>query len=345
MVAETIETAERNREKWKKYDELWEKATPKKTEEMKEKWKESLNTIEKIDIKKYEEKPWYPLIERFKDIPWVELNDKDIISIFKWIWISNDKEDIITQIEASIENVVFSKPETKDYIRNYLKTVRSLNKKEDKKDNKDNSKENEKKRELPKAFKEYSFLNNIEDDNVQLLVSNYLILPDWKNWKADDNKDLETAFKITINKLIEGKQIHRNEAFEIAMNDIQKWSIESKFYALKYINSLVQTTEWSQWNVDIKNFNKMKDWHKLVKKEYLEFKIGKLEKLIKETTDDWEKLRQELELDNLKEELNKDDFEWEGEVFTWNNEFEKGKGGKEGEEVGGKGEKGEEDKK
>jgi hypothetical protein len=142
-----------------------------------------------------------------------------------------------------------------------------------------------------------------------------LNLPDWDSLTPNNKKDLDTAFKITVNKIIEWKQIPRNKNYEIAMNDINSWNIESKFYALKYINSLVQVTWWSSWRKNIKDFKQIKERHNLTKKEYLEFKIEQIKKQIKESNNDTEKFKLELELENLKENIKEDDFKWE--VFTW----------------------------
>jgi hypothetical protein len=308
----SIESIENPEEiiKNEEFDKKWKEATPEQTSEMQNRVKDSFIWNEKIDIKKFEDKPWYPIIERFTNIDWIKLTNEEKISILEWVWKSNNIQNVINWLDKSINQSTLIDTEKKQFLQKYLHIVKKLNKKS-------NINENQeiKKQDLPKVFWNYTFLSNFEDKNVQLLASNYLILPDWINWEPDTNKDLETAFQVTVNKIIEWKQISKNESFEIAMNDIQKWNIEEKFYALKYINTLVQTSQWSKWWKNRKDFKQMKEKHNLKKKEYLDFKIDKIEKLILKSWNDSEKLKYELELETLQEEKNEEDFEWE--VFSW----------------------------
>ena len=270
-------------------------------------WSENVNeNQEKIDLKKIKEKPWYPIIERFIETSWIKLSNQDLYLIFEWIWDKHDWQILIDQLKESLEHKTIN---NKEYLLNYLNIAKKLNKEK---------KEiwTDKEIDLPKVFNKYDFLNNKNDEIVTIIANNYLVLPDL-NWESNEQKDIKTALKLSVNKIIDWKQFPRNENFDLAMKDINNinWSIEEKFYALKYINSLVQTSGWSKWWKNKKDFKQIKERHKLTKKEYLDFKIEQVEQLLVKSKNETEKLKYELELESLNENLNDDDFKWE--VFQW----------------------------
>lgn len=285
---------------------------------------ESNENLQEI-LNEFKEDPNYPIIERFEKI-WIpnseknhsetnnslELEDKTKVEIYKVLkekWWDNPLQNL----KNNLSSISFSNKEQKMYLNNYLEKVIDLNKDKQKVE----KNWNEELLELPKEFKSVSILNNQYDNVVQLLIKNYTKIPDWKEWNPDFQKDIKTSFEITANKIIEWKKFSRNESFDIAMKDIKNWDIETRYYALSYINSLVNTSEWLKWIKSQKDYLKIKKGSEKSNNEYLNFKIWKLKQQKKQAEIDWNKKeieRLELKISSL-----------ENEKTEWWNIFEAGK--------------------
>lgn len=250
------------------------------------------------ELKLFREHSYFPIIDRFTKLSWVDVKNYDMVAIAK---VFNEKK--FHEINSSSLNNVDIDSKLKGYLSNYISKIEELNPK------------NEWKQldeiEIPKEFDNIDALQDQDNDLVQLLAKNHTRIPDWKDWSPDFSKDIETTFKITLNKLIDWKQFQRTESFDLAVNDIKNWDIETKFVALSYVYSLVNTKELLKWAKTKNSFDKIKWDHNEKKQIYLDFKIEQLGKQIKNTVDNKEKLKLTKELDKVINEKNENDFEWE----------------------------------
>lgn len=275
--------------------------------------KSSLNeSNEKIDIEKNKENPNYPIIERFSEIDWINIDNNQIDSIIKALEkyenmdLLKDFDNIASEIEIDDKKLI-------DTLGLFISQIKKP---------KLDQETSEKQFEIPEDFESssYDFLKKKENHTVQLLIENYTSFPDWNEWKPNFEKDLETTFKIAFNKTIKWKHFARSESFEIAKNYILNWDIEDKFIALEYINSLVNTKEWAK----AKKTNNL----------YIKWKIKKLEEKLKkiDENDDFHKNNKEkqkekakinIELSKLKEiEIKQNEDKIESEVFAWDSKIE-----------------------
>lgn len=293
-------------------------------EKKEDKWNvdENVKKVEqKKDLEKFKENPCFPIIERFSELPWIELTDDDLGSINKALKDDNSN-DVLWSLELLIndKNLEFSNPETKKYLSNYLNKIKDLNwgekrKPKEKKDNRDLENVEKEEVKIPESFKNYEFLNDEKNPTIQLLIDNHLEIPEWQDWKPNQEKDLETTFNVSVNKLIDKKNFPRTESFELALKDVRDWNIETKFNALQYIYSFVQKKEWWKWRGDVNSYNKIRTEHGLKKQDYFDFKINQLEKHLKNENEwekNWEKIKKlEIEIQKYKDWKGVDDFEWD----------------------------------
>lgn len=275
-------------------------------------------TQEQIDLSKFKENPNYPILERFTQIQWkdgnildsTQLADEDLIQISD-VLEKNKWEDPLEYLKVNLWEIDFKNPDTSNYLTQYIDKVLELNK-----DKKEIKNENwEEKLALPEEFKNNPVLNNENDDIVQLLVKNHTKLPDLNNWKPNFNKDILTTFEVTADKIIEWRIFPRNKSFELAMNNVKHWDIETRYNALSDINTFVNTLEWIKWERDelahdgVENsendINNMRE---------LDYEITRLNEQLVEAKNTWDNKKiQELQLEISK--LEQDKSSWE--VFEW----------------------------
>lgn len=248
---------------------------------------------EKLDLEKFKEHPNYPILERFsklswtdwKSIEWTQLTNNDLLQLSKAL-DKNWWKDDIEKLKSTLKDVKFDNPMTWSFLSSYLEKVKELNPSSTKKETKD--KWWEIKVELPAEFKKNDLLNNDKDDIVQLLAKNYKKFPDLWDWTSDFNKDIMTTFEISANKLIEGKQIKRNESFDLAMRDVKNSDLKTRFFALKYLNSYINTSEWLKWVKSMKSYQDIVNSHEDNREEYVEVKIEQLNKDLEVAKNKWD---------------------------------------------------------
>ncbi len=328
LISETIEQSKNKEELWKKEiaynipkQNLYWTFTPSKSNINYEKIdnteeKTNINSEQqvtnkewlenkKFDLNKFKENPNYPILERFTQIQWrnwekinnTQLSNDNLLEISK-ILQENWWKNSLDYLKSKLNTIDFKDKKTAFYLWNYIDKVKLLNKwkKEETLD------DWEKLYSLPKEFKDINILNNQKDDIVQLLIKNYTKLPNTNNWEPKFEKDILTTFEITANKIIEWKNFPRNESFDLAMRDIKNGDLETRYNALSYINSLVNTLEWIKWLNSKIDYKKN---HELKKQDYLDFKILKLNKELIELQNKWDNIKaQELKQNII-------DLEWE----------------------------------
>ena len=268
---------------------------------------EQKETIEVRESEKHKENPNYPIIQRFLQMEGINVSNEDKENIYKSF--ENLKEINLQQLRWNIEWGNFSEPKLKLILTLYLSKIEELN------INQTEEKNDSEEIKLPEEFRNSEHLNDSKNEVIQLLAQNYIKIPDWENWQANFDKDIQTCFEITTNKIIIWKEFPRNEAFEIAIEDIKSWDLETKIQALEYIHSLVNTSEWIRWAKSKKLFEKVRSDNLAKKQAYLDFKITKLQKQIEQEWDKQKKKSIELQIEELKKEKQTDDFKWE--VFSW----------------------------
>lgn len=288
-----------------------------KVSDSKEKPKK-LERISEKDFEKFSEHPSFPILERLwksvKEKTGSALSIEDFTKIYeniKWKESSwNILEDVINALKETKLDIREDGINIWDLMLEELAEIKKQNEnsgywKEEK------TQEKKWKIKLPETFSQYEFLKDENSLTVKLLAANYLDFPAWANWEKNTEKDLETAFNITVNKIIDRKNIPRTESFEIALKDVRSWDIETKFYALQYINSFVQVKEWWKWKKADMSFKKINNEHNQRKQVYIDFKIKQIETLIKTTTENDKKTQLIEELKKYNEEKEVDDLEWE----------------------------------
>lgn len=241
--------------------------------------KESIESLELNQSLK--ELPSYPLIEHFEEMRGEEIPMNDKVKILTYIYNNIDTninfESPLDSLDIALNEIwtEFEDEELTLHLSNYINHVRSMNE----------NREQWEEVSIPEEFEQYDFLDNTEDSTVKLLAENYTILPQ-KNWSPDVTQSMETMFEVTANKIIDRKQFKRTEGFDVAMNDIKTWTIEDKFQALKYIFSLVNTTEWVKWVKTKNSYDKIKSKHDKEKTDYLDYKIWKLKTLLQKSQEE-----------------------------------------------------------
>lgn len=273
--------------------------------------------IEK-DLETFKENPNFPILKRFTEIKWknwdnlnvVQLDENTLNEISKILgewWEEKDLVKNLEKLDSELWNIEFDNPMTADYLSVYINKTINLNNSSKQMVEKDGKSLYS----LPEEFKTNETLNNQDSEITQLLIKNYTKLPDLDNWWSNFEKDILTTFEITANKIIEWKQFIRNDWYELAMADIKNWDIETRFEALNYINSLVNTAEWLKWVKNRSSFDKIKWEHNNKKEKYLDFKVEQLEKQIFSTNDKSEKIKLSKELEKVEKMKDTGDFEWE----------------------------------
>lgn len=273
---------------------------------------ESIETDDGLE--KFKENPNFPVLERFTEVSGIQISKKDMVTIGKAI---GEKE--ITNTDLNITSIPIENKDVLVALDAYLWKVRTLNK-----DTKKTVVEGgEEVYVVPEEFKSSPILNNQENKMVQLLIENYSRFPTWEEGKADFNKDIQTAFDVSVNKIIENKKFPRNEAFSLAMKDIKVWDLETKMEALTYIHSLVNTSEWIQGKRDKALIGKRKAEHAKKKGEYLDFKIKKIETQMadeQQSQAEWKEERMQ-ELQEQLQKLQGEKSQWDvfetGEIDKW----------------------------
>ena len=154
-------------------------------------------------------------------------------------------------------------------------------------------------------------LTGNQQDLIDKLWANYFpIGMPWELWETK-KEWLDKAFKMTLNEIIEGKQFPRNDAYDLAVIDINVGNFEEKFKALQYISSIVETSQSLHWAKTKKSFDKIKWEHKNKKSAYLDFKIEQLDKQISESKNNSEKIKLNNQLEEFEKMKKEDDFTWE----------------------------------
>lgn len=282
-----------------------------KTEEKKEP-KQIEKTEEKIDLSKFKENPNYPILKRFTEIQWKDWNKlestqldneelKQISELMEKSWWENSMK----YLKENLNKIEFKNPNKKNYLSSYITQIDDLNK------DKTKTKQEGWKEllELPEEFKKNDTLNNQNDDITQLLAKNYTKFPD-TNWKPNFEKDILTTFEITANKVIEWKNFPRNVSFDLAMKDVKNWDIETRYNALSYINSLVNTAEWLKWTKSSVEYKEMKWKHNDKKQKYLDFKITKLNEQLLSAKEKWDN-KKVFEIQEQLQKLEKQKSSWD----------------------------------
>ncbi|NUJ97447.1 hypothetical protein HGA92_01515 [Candidatus Gracilibacteria bacterium] len=132
--------------------------------------------------------------------------------------------------------------------QNLIKVLSFLEKGETKSQNKENLEKHfgkDIKRSLlsqnQKEFEEGSILKN----TYEILGGNYFIAKDKLENKDEQQKSLNIAFEKSLNEVIYGKQIERNESFDLSVKIIKNpnKSIKERFTALNSINEEVNKQE------------------------------------------------------------------------------------------------------
>ena len=306
-------------------------ATPQWTQELKRSVMETLYGVNSSDIQeepkiiedekqldnnkeleKFKDHPDYPILSRFLNIEvseWKKLDlltESDLLQLSQHLWST---DDIIWDVRRAIHVIDFDDERAFDILNNYLNKIESINPPLEQ--------DTSWIYKLPEDFNSYMVLyENADNDIIQLLIKNYTKLPDWINWESNVENDIFTACEITLNKIIEWKKFRKTETYYDAIEDARNWDLDLRIEALKYINSLVNTSEWMKWWKAKSNFNKIKTEHSITKKMYIEFKIHQLEEQMNNTQDSKEQQKLKVEFNQLLIELEKEDyFEWE--VISW----------------------------
>ena len=268
---------------------------------------------ENLETSEFKQNPNYPIIKRFTEIQWVNISSEDMLKINK-VLLGLEDFDIL-KLEKNLKGNFFSDPKLEPCLLRYLLKITRLNpqliRNEDLKIEKI---------DLPKEFKNNDILNDENSEIIKLLAQNYIKIPDWVHWEPNFDKDIQTCFDITVNKIIDKKQFQENESFGIAMQDIKSGDIETKLQAITYIYSLVNTSQWIWWKRSAELFRQMLQEHSKKKKDYFELKTVKLETKLKDETDDQKRKDIMQEIENLNKRKNEDDFSWE--VFSaWKQDY------------------------
>lgn len=273
---------------------------------------------EKLDLSKFKENPNYPILERFTQIQWnnweplesTQLKNKDLIEISKVLDKNEWDKDPLEYLKANLWKIDFENPKTSDFLSSYIDKIIDLNKdKNEQVVDKWDDKWSEK-LELPDEFKNNNVLNNENDDVVQLLVKNHKKLPDLKNWEPNFDKDILTTFEVTANKIIDWKNLPRNESFNIAMNDVKHWDMETRYKALTYINRLVNTIEWVKSESSELSYDNIESENESDNQEDIEFEITKLNEQLIIAKDSWDNKKiKELQLEISKLEDKKSSWD------------------------------------
>ena len=261
--------------------------------------------------KDHEENPNYPIIQRFFEIKWIDasISDKNKINdSLVWLWELN-----IQELKEALETIDFDDENLWSVLLGYLWKIEELNPHQLEEDN--SSQEGEVAVSLPEDFEKSGVLSDENNQIIQLLAKNYVKIPDWEDGGSNFEKDIQTCFEITVNKIINGKEFSRNQWFEIAIEEIQSWDLEAKLLALSYIHSLVNTVEWVKSKKSKEWYENMKKAHMEKKQELLDFKIWKLKKQLKSEENQDKKDQINSQIEELEKQKQVDDFKWD--VFSW----------------------------
>jgi len=234
--------------------------------------------------------------------------EKDINNIYTQLDKLNPKDDVITNLTNALDNVSENKPAMR-VLSKIIISIWNNN------DSRLNETKEWKKTELPKEFKENKLLENPKYERIaSLLAKNYISFPD-NEWNEKFNNDLALTIETTANKIIAWKKdIPTNKGFTLAMKDIHSESLETRLGALKYIDIIVNTKEWSEW---IQSMLIYKNWKKNKEKQDLsiEDRFNKLKeranKFLKEKNN---KQDDKVELIEEIDKMKKEAIE-QGEVF------------------------------
>ena len=305
--AENYVPSDNKNELYWEFDPSWVEKKPKKQEK-----------ISKKDFEKFSEHPSFPVLERLwksiKEKTWSALSIEDFTKIYEYSKWRKSSWNILEDIINTIKKIKLDITEDGIDIKNLM--LEELSELKIKNENSGYWKEEIKsekkwKTKLPEVFSQYESLKDENSLTVELLAANYLDFHTSANWKKNTEKDLETAFNITVNKIIDTKNFPRTESFEIALKDVRDWDIETKFHALQYINSFVQIKEWWKWKKSSYSFHKIRNEHIQNKEVYINFKIEQIEKLLKNTSKVAEKQQLIEKLEKYNKEKSVDDLEWE----------------------------------
>jgi len=233
--------------------------------------------------------------------------EKDINNIYTQLDKLDPKGDVITNLTTALDKV----SENKDAMRVLSESIISI---WSNNDSRLNETKEWKKTELPKEFKENKLLENPKYERiVGLLAKNYISFPD-NEWNENFNNDLALTIETTANKIIAWKKdIPTNEGFNLAMKDIHSESLETRLDALKYIDIIVNTKEWSEWKQSMliyKNWKKNEKTKQLSIEDRFNGLKERANKFLKDKNNKQDNDKSKLveEIDKMKEESVK---EWE----------------------------------
>ena len=203
-------------------------------------WEEIVEAEEKLatNLELHQEHPAYPMFDNFniteRQFNQPEVTEDVFVQVTEWIW-----EEGWLDLKKLENNVKEAKIDDKDLQRNlinYIRKTMALNPKRQLETDWET-------RELPEEFKQNTLLDNPESDINQLIAANYIRFPQWAEGNPSFEQDIHTSCKTAANCIIAGKDIPRNEGFEIAMNEIQSTDLATQLNGLKYLHKIANTNE------------------------------------------------------------------------------------------------------
>lgn len=261
---------------------------------------------EKQEEREIRENPFSPvvnkLIKEWKIIPeeWLEIK-----KALKWKKLEKKereegkKEEYIENFFAdTFQNIKLPKEKKQEII----KTLSFLEKTGTKEKNKQNFENHFWANLLPKNAKNFE-KDSIVEKTYKILWGNYFIAPENLENGSEQKKSLDLAFEKSLNEIIDGKQIERNESFELSMKIINNpdKSLKERFEALNSINEEVNKQEgvksiiWSTLKKWRERAKESIDYQKLYAEaiKLIEKLDNKLTK--KEEKEKFEELKKEVE--------------------------------------------------
>ena len=269
-------------------------------------WEENISS----NLEAFHENPVTPILGRFNQIGeefniW-QVTENDCAQIINQI---GEGEFSLEALNTAIQEVSFENKDVQAKCKTYVSKAIDMNPKLP-------EVEWEELIAIPEELKNMEAFGNPESKSVQLFLANYKQFPAGTDGKPNLEADIQTGFELAVNNTIEGKAFPRNEAYEVAMQDIHSGDPKIQLSALSYINSLVGTEQAKGWQKDKAVRKKMNGEHKEKKQAYLDFKSDKISELIASTEDAQEKAKLEAELIDIQEMMWTEDFFEEGEVFA-----------------------------
>jgi hypothetical protein len=265
-----------------------------------------------IVLEKFKDNPGYPILERFMNIEVWEWKKMDLLTENDLLKLSNtihSWDNLLESLKEWIKDIEFDNEKTSYVLNNYINTIEWIN------DTKEV--DSEWLYNLPDDFKSYPVLfENLDDTTVQLLIKNYTIFPDGENWEPNITKDIDTAFELTLNNIINNKNFPQTDVYKQAVNEVRTWDIDSRLEALQYINSMVNTQEWVKWGKAWNSFKKITKEYSLAKDKYLDYKKLQLAEMIT----NWEDIKlienKQNEIDIIDKNYDNTDIK-QGEAIFW----------------------------